>query len=128
MLAASDAALMGWLAFVGLILTSAAIPPVFAILLRRRIPDRRSARRIVPALRLGQSPKTRRSPRQAVAAHRTFLTGTSMTAISLVLIPFVAALAAVDLSGLLVAIGFVIPSLVVVLHSRRRDLARKSDA
>jgi len=128
MLAASDAALMGWLAFVGLILASSAILPLVAIGVRRQIPARRRGPRSVPALRLGHSPKTRRAPRQAVAAHRTVLIGTSMTAIGLVLIPFVAALPAVDLTGLLVAIGFVVPALIVVLHSRRRDLGRKSDA
>lgn len=122
MLAVSEAELIGWLVFVALVMAGASVLPFFAFLLRRQLPDRRRHRRDVPPLRLGQSPKTRRSPRHAVAAHRTFLTGTSMTAISLVLIPFVGALAILDVFGLLVAIAFVLPSLVVAVHSRRRDV------
>jgi hypothetical protein len=126
MLADSGAELTGWLAFVVLVLASAGIVPLGAALLRRRLPDRLGLARHVSPLRLGQSPKTRRSPRHAVAAHRTFLTGTSMTSISLVLIPFVAALGVLDLSGLLIATAFVCPSLIVILHSRRRDLGEGS--
>ncbi len=121
MLAVSEAEWMGWLVFVGLVMVGASVIPAVASLLRRQLPDRRSAKRQVRPLRLGQSPKTRRSPRHAVAAHRTFLTGMTMTAISLVIIPFVAALTKLHTTGLLIAIAFVVPSLVVVMHSRRRD-------
>lgn len=122
MLAVSEAEWMGWLAFVVLVMVGASIVPLMANLLRRGLPDRGKLRRRVPALRLGQSPKTRRSPRHAVAAHRTFLTGTTMTGISLVLIPFVGALSDLDVSGLLVAFAFAAPSLIVAMHSRRRDV------
>ena len=128
MLAVSEAEFMGWLAFIVLVMVGASIVPLIANLLRRRLPETRSPRRRVPPLRLGQSPKTRRSPRHAVAAHRTFLTGTTMTGISLVLIPFVGALETLDVSGLLVAIGFVVPSLIVALHSRRRDVRGRTGA
>jgi hypothetical protein len=121
MLAVTGDEFAGWLAFVVLILGSAGIIPLVGLWLRRRLPDRRGLPRAVPPLRLGDSPKTRRSPRHAVAAHRTFLTGISLTGISLVLLPFVAALGVLDLSGLLVAIAFVGPSLLIALHSRRRN-------
>ena len=68
----------------------------------------------------------RRSPRHAVARHRSFLTSTFVTGIGLVLLVFVAALQVLDPSGLLVAIAFVVPTLVVSLHSRRGDLGRRS--
>jgi len=128
MRAVSEAEFMGWLAFIVLVMAGASIVPLVANLLRRRLPDRRSPRRRVPPLSLGQSPKTRRSPRHAVAAHRTFLAGTTMTGISLVLIPFVGALSELDVSGLLVAFAFAAPSLVVALHSRRRDFRGRPDA
>ncbi len=126
MLAESDVASIGWLAFVALIVTSAAIGPLAAALLRRRIPKQRSAPRAIPPIRLGQSPRARRSPRHAVARHRSFLTSTFVTGIGLVLLVFVAASQVLDLSGLLVAIAFVVPTLVVSLHSSRRDLGRRS--
>ena len=126
MLAQSDVASTGWLAFVALIVTSAATIPLAAALLRGRIPDRRSAPRRVPPIRFGQSPRARRSPRHAVARHRSFLASTFVTGIGLVLLVFVAALQVLELSGLLVAIAFVVPTLVVSLHSRRRDLGRRS--
>jgi hypothetical protein len=128
MLAVSEAELMGWLVFVALVVAGASVLPLIAALMRRQLPDRQRNRREVPPLKLGQSPKTRRSPRHAVAAHRTFLTGTSMTAISLVLIPFVSALGILDVAGLLVAIAFVLPSLIVAMHSRRRDVGRRPGA
>jgi hypothetical protein len=126
MLASSDVASTGWLAFVALIVTSAAIVPLFAALLRRRIQAKRSAPRSIPPLGLGQSPRARRSPRHAVERHRSFLTSTYVTSIGLVLLTFVAALQVLDLSGLLIAIAFVVPTLVVSLHSRRRHFGRRS--
>ena len=126
MLAPSDVASTGWLAFVALIVTSAALGPLAAVLLRRRIPERRSRPRQIPPIRLGQSRRARRSPRHAVARHRSFLTSTFVTSIGLVLLAFVAARQVLDLAGLLIAIVFVVPTLVVSLHSRRRDLRRRS--
>ena len=126
MLAQSDLAATGWLAFVALIVTSAATLPLAAALLRRRIPARRSAPRPIPPIRLGQSPRVRRSPRHAVARHRSFLTSTFVTGIGLVLLVFVAALQVLDPSGLLVAIAFVVPTLVVSLHSRRGEVGRRT--
>jgi hypothetical protein len=128
MLAVSEAEMMGWLAFVSLVIVGASIVPLVASFLRRRLPERRNLPGRVSPLRLGQSQKTRRSPRHAVAAHRTFLAGTTMTGISLVLIPFVGALSELDVSGLLVAFAFAAPSLVVALHSRRRDFRGRPDA
>jgi hypothetical protein len=125
MLAVSTAELMGWLAFVAVVLLGASLVPLAAFVIRRRLPVERRETRSLPPLRLGQSPKTRRSPRHAVAAHRTFLAATIMTGISLVLIPFVGALRDLDLSGLLVAIAFAAPSLVVIVHSRRRDVRKR---
>ncbi|MEE8165615.1 MAG: hypothetical protein V3T64_08600 [Myxococcota bacterium] len=126
MLAQSDVASTGWLAFVALIVTSATIVPLAAALLRRRIPQRRSAPRRIPPIRLGQSARARRSPRHAVARYRSFLTSTFVTGLALVLLAFVAALQVLGVSGLLIAIAFVVPTLVVSLHGRRHDLGRRS--
>ena len=126
MLAPTEVASTGWLAFVALIVTSAAIGPMAAAMLRWRIPERRSTPRQIPPIRLGLSRRASRSPRHAVARHRSFLASTFVTSIGLVLLAFAAARQVLDLSGLLVAIAFVVPTLVVSLHSRRRDLGRRS--
>ena len=128
MFAASEVASTGWLAFVALIVTSAALGPVIAALLRRRIPARRSSPqpRALPPIRLGQSRRATRSPRHAVARHRSFLTSSFVTSIGLVLLAFAAAGQVLDLAGLLIAILLVVPTLVVSLHSRRHNLRRGS--
>ena len=120
MLAESQAASTGWLAFVALLLAGGALIPLIAWGLRLGTPERRRRPRPIPALRFGDSPRERRSPRHAVAFHRTLLGSSLMVGITLVLIPFAAALPRLDRDGLLVAVAFVVPSLIVSLHARRR--------
>jgi len=122
MLAESQAASTGWLAFVALVLASSALVPLIARGLRQGIPESRRSARVVPPLRFGESPRERRSPRHAVAFHRTLVRSSLMVGIALVLIAFAAALPRLDREGLFVAIAFVVPSLIVSLHARRRDL------
>lgn len=124
---------LGWLILIAAGLVCAVGLPVFARLVRACLPqrgsaeapalrrgDRRAGERLDP-LRLGFSQKTRRARRHAVSAHRSFLTGLFSAALGLVLIAFVPALVALGEAGVLVAIAFVWPTLIVAWHSRRRD-------
>lgn len=131
MLAASESAFQGWIVFVALVAVSVSLIPIFAALIRGRLPKPRTQSRSVTPLaplRFGASPKTRRSPRHAVSAHRTILTSTVQCGISLMLLTFAPALRVLDLRGLLVALAFVAPPLLVVFHSRRRDQSPRSEA
>ena len=125
------------LAFVALLLMAAALPPLVAAWLRSRLLHDRPADRpghdpalearlrggrLLPVLQFGDSPRTRRSPRHAVTAHRLLMTTPFLTGTLLVLLGFVAAIGPLDRAGLLLAVAFVVPVFIVVLHGRRRDL------
>ena len=123
MLAASESAFPGWLVFVAVVALGAGLIPLLAALCRRRLPTPRTRSRgfdPLQRLRFGTSPKTRRAPRHAIAAHRTILTSCVLAAMSLMLLTFGPALRTLDLRGLVVAIAFVTPPLLVVFHGRRR--------
>ena len=125
---------LGWLILIGLLLVCAIALPLIARLVRARLPQRggaaapalrrgdRRAGVFLGPLRLGFSQKTRRARRHAVSAHRSFLTGLFSAAMGLVLIAFVPALVRLREGGVLVAVAFVLPTLIVAWHSRRRDL------
>ncbi len=127
MLPESHAALTGWLAFATLLLVVALIAPLLAMALRAQLPATRPPPRVLPPIRFGHSPRARRSPRHAVREHRRFVSGTVLAGVGLVLMGFIAALVRLDLRALLVAIAFVVPTLLVSLQSRGRDLRRGSD-
>lgn len=107
--------------FVALIVAGAAFGPLLASWVRRGLPAaRRDPIPLEPA-RFGVSPKLRRSPRHAVLHHRTLLTTFFTSLLALLMIPCVTALRALGVSGLEVAVGFVLPTLLVGLHTRRRS-------
>ena len=120
MLADSLDASNGWLIFVALFGTSAALPSLLAGVVRRLLPAERRDPTPLEPLAFGCSPKTRRAPRHAVALHRSLLTSSFVAALGLVLIPFAAAIRSLTVEGVLVAIVFVSPTLLVALHARRR--------
>lgn len=130
MLAEAHAASIGWLAFVSLLVTTAAIGPMLAAVLRHLLPSSRGAPRPLVPLRMGRSLKARRSPRHAVASHRSLLTSLFLTGLGLLLLPLMASRSVLSASGLLVAVAVIGPVLLVSLHSRRRDpgARRNSDA
>lgn len=130
-LAAPDPTAFGWLLLVAGALISAGLLPMLASALRRRLPERRldnevfpfalRPRRSLPSPVLGLSLQTRRALRQAVGAHRTFLAAGVLSAIGLVLLTLMPALRRIGESGLLVALAFALPTLIVAWHGRRRD-------
>jgi len=113
---------MAWLVFVALLLVSVGAIPLLARALRRRLPvDRRQPISLEP-VSYGDSPKARRSPRQAIRAHRTLMMTLHMALLALVVLPGLAALRSLGLTGLQVAIAFVLPALLVAFHARRRNI------
>jgi hypothetical protein len=116
-----DATPLGWLVLIGLVLLAAGLLPAAAAMLRACLPQRPADRSTLPPLRLGFSEKARRSPRHAVSAHRSFLTAMFTASIGLLLLAFMPALPLLGQAGVGVAIGVVLPTLLVVWHGRRRD-------
>lgn len=111
------------LLFVGLLIGAAAMVPLLAALLRSRLrsgPTHRRSR-VLPQARYGFSPRSRPSPRHAVLLHRGLLGSVFMALLALFLIPAAAALPELGVSLLPVAFTFVLPTLLVTLHTRRRS-------
>ena len=120
MLADSLATSTGWLTFVAVVGASVALPSLVARICRRFLPpDRRDPTPLEP-LAFGSSPKTRRAPRHAMVLYPSLITSSFVIALGLVLIPFAAAIRRVGLEGVLVAIAFAAPALLVALHAKRR--------
>jgi hypothetical protein len=116
--------LLAWLVFVALVVASAAAIPLGAWVLRRRLPlARRDSIPLEPVV-FGISAKTRRSPRHAVLQHRTLMTTTLIAVLTLFLLPGIIAIRGLGVSGLQVAIGLVLPTLLVALHARQRNGVR----
>jgi len=114
-------AVPAWLVFLCLILASAAVIPLLAVILRSRIPEARRERAALAPVVFGTSLKTRRSPRHAVLQHRTVMTTGFIAVLALFAVCGIAALRGLGLSGLQVAIGLVLPTLLVALHARQRN-------
>jgi hypothetical protein len=121
MLADSLAATTGWLIFVALVGVVAAAPSWIAAWLRRGLPPEERSPARLERLAFGESPRVRRSPRHAVELHRVLLASGFLIALGLVLMVFMAGLRRLDVGALLVAILFVLPTGLVVLHARRRS-------
>ena len=115
------------LLFVGLLIAAAATVPLFAFAIRSRLsrPARAgldvAPRRLVP-VRFGYSPRSRRSPRHAVLLHRGLVGAFFMALLALCLIPAVMALPALGVQAIPAAFAFVLPTLLVTLHTRRGSL------
>jgi len=116
--------LLAWSVFVVLVVASAAAIPLAAWMLRRRLPPAQRVSIPLEPVVFGISPKSRRSPRHAVLQHRTLMTTTVIAVLSLFLLPGILAIRALGVSGLQVAIGLVLPTLLVALHARARKAVR----
>lgn len=128
MLAESLDASIGWLAFIGLVVVAAGGIPLLAALLRRRLPEPKRAPRALPSVTFGSSPRARRSPRHAIRAHRSLLTAVFLTLLALASLALASAIGRVSLRGLVIAIGFVLPALLVAFQGRKRDFVGKRNA
>jgi hypothetical protein len=121
---AGSASILAWIVFVALVVLGAAAIPFLARLLRRGLhASRRDSVPLEPVV-FGYSPRARRSPRHAVRQHRTLMTTGFIAVLSLVVLTGIAALQSLGVSGLQVAIALVLPSLLVALHARQRNLQR----
>jgi hypothetical protein len=119
----SDSA-MAWLVFVVLVLTSVGAIPVAARSLRRQLPPARRQPIVLEPVSHGNSPRVRPSPRHAIRAHRTLLMTFLVALLAVVLWPGLASLRSGGVAGLEVAIAFVLPTLLVAFHARRRNILR----
>ncbi|HEB89522.1 MAG TPA: hypothetical protein ENI85_08140 [Deltaproteobacteria bacterium] len=135
----SSATSLAWLVFSAGILWMALMVPTLAWILRRRLPserlrsfpagdasgsDSRNGRIALDPVRFGNSPRARRSPRHAVQQHRMLLAGVFSTLLALVALPGLVALRSLGPSALQKGMIFVLPTLLVVLHARRRAMTR----
>jgi hypothetical protein len=120
----ASAVVLAWLVFLALVVTSASAIPLLAWILRRRLPIAQRDRVAIEGVIFGTSQKARQSPRHAVLQHRTILATAFIATLALLLVPGIAALRGLGSSGLQVAIGLVVPTLLVALHARQRDPVR----
>lgn len=110
----------GWLVLLFIVASASVWPAVLAAILRRRLsPDPRLERTLDPVA-FGHSPRVLRAPRHAVSAHRSLVTSVCVIGLGLVLMAWAAASRSLGSGGLVVAILFVLPTLLVALHARRR--------
>jgi len=116
--------LLGWLALVVLVFVGASLIPLAARLLHRGLPESRREPIELSPIVFGYSPQARRSPRHAVRQHRTLMMTGFILVLSLVVLTGIAALQQLGLPGLQVAIGLALPTLLVALHARQRNLQR----
>jgi hypothetical protein len=119
--AAASATALAWFVFLSLVLASAAAIPLFASILRSRLPAARRERVLLEPVVFGTSQKPRRSPRHAVLQHRTVMTTGFIAVLALLVVCGIVALRELGVSGLQVAIGLVLPTLLVALHARQRN-------
>lgn len=115
---------LGWLVLLILIVGSAAATPVFVWLIRRQLPASRRRPIDLEPVAFGSSPKSLRSPRQAVLQHRTLVTTALVCVLAILVLPGVSVIRTLGLSALQVSIGLVLPTFVVALHARQRNSSR----
>lgn len=116
--------LLAWLFFIALIVASAASIPLAAWFLRRRLPEVRRGAVPLEQVSFGSSPKSQRSPRHSVLQHRTLMTTAFIAVLALFLLPGIVAIRVLGVPGLQVGFGLVLPTLLVVLHARKRSALR----
>jgi hypothetical protein len=120
---------LAWLIFVTLVLASASAIPLAAWFVRRRLTSSRGAssqgqKIALETVRFGTSQKARRSPRHAVAQHRVLMTSVLVAVLVMFVLPGVVSLPILGVQGLQVGLALVVPTLLIVLHARQRNLAR----
>jgi hypothetical protein len=119
-----SSSMLAWLVFVALVIGSAAAIPLCAWILRRRLPLARRASIPLDPVVFGSLPKSLSSPRHAVLQHRTLMTTTFVAVLTVFLMPGIIAMRVLGVAGLQVAIGLVLPTLLVALHARQRATVR----
>ena len=110
----------GWLLLLFILGSASALPSVLAAILRRRLPPDPRLETTLEPVAFGHSPRVLRAPRHAVSSHRSLVTNVSVIALGLVLMAYAAASRSLGSGGLIVAILFTLPTLLVALHARRR--------
>ncbi len=134
----STATSLAWLVFTAGILSAVLLLPMAVWLVRRGLPsdamsaaeddssasERRDGAIVLEPVTFGLSLRARRSPRHAVQQYRTLLAGIFSTLLAGVAWPGLVALPALGAPGLQVAMAFALPTLLVVLHARRRAASR----
>ena len=110
----------GWLLLLFIVGSASAFPGVLAAILRRR--QSRDSRLETPLepVAFGHSPRALRAPRHAISSHRSLMTSVCVIGLGLVLITYAAASRLLGSGGLVAAILFALPTLLVALHARRR--------
>jgi hypothetical protein len=108
--------------FIGLLILGIVGLPLLASVIRRIVPNRRMGARAVEPMSFGDSQKSRRSPRHAVLLHRGLVGAFFMALLALLLVPAVASLSDLGPAAIPAAIAFVLPTLLVTIHARRRSL------
>jgi hypothetical protein len=114
----------GWLVFLALAAVSVGLAPALAGALRRALPRRAGSRHgesPLASLESGIAPQSRRSPRHAVRRHRGLVGSFFLALIALFLLIVLGALGELGLSVIPATVAFVLPTLLVILHARRRS-------
>jgi hypothetical protein len=110
----------GLVLFVVLSLGAAMFVPLLAWSIRRSLPVRRSDIGRLAGLSFGSSQKGRRSPRHAILLHRGLIGAFFMALVALFVVPAAASLSTLGVTAIPTALAFVLPTLLVTLHARRR--------
>jgi len=111
---------IGWLVLLLLVAFASGWPALVAAILRRRLPPDPRLETTLEPVAFGHSPQVLRAPRHAVSPHRSLVTSVCVIGLGLVLMSWAAAARALGSGGLIVAFLFVLPTLLVALHARRR--------
>lgn len=115
---------LAWLVFVALFAIAVSAIPLVVWLVRCRLPQARRESISLEAVRFGASERARRSPRHAVLQHRSLIAALLLAVLVIFLLPGIVAMRALGVAGLQVAVAFVLPTFLVMLHARQRSLAR----
>jgi len=110
----------GLMLYVGLAIAGAVLIPFLAAGLRRGLPERPGSTHPLSPVCFGSSQKARRSPRHAILQHRGLISNFFMALVALFLFPAVASLTTLGAAAIPAAIAFVLPTLLVTIHARRR--------
>jgi len=110
----------GLLLFVSLTVAAALFVPLCAWGFRKGLPVRRDPARRLEQISFGSSQRGRPSPRHAILLHRGLIGAFFMALVALFLVPAAAALSTLGIAAIPVALAFVLPTLLVTLHARRR--------
>lgn len=113
-----------WWVFIALVAVGAIAIPVLAWALRRRLPLAQRVPIPLEAVVFGTSQKARRSPRHAVLQHRLLMATAFVAVLALFALPGMLALHRLGVRGLQGTIALVVPTLLVALHARQRNVTR----